>query len=229
MEVIQTLNTLVPTCKPVLNADFPPALILPQPAAQSDLPDRSTIIPNHTLPTPPASTPVSTEPQRHNLRTHRPNVIFQYSKLVQNNKPCNPQKSFVEAIINKATREQLEYLQLIQCNKYKKIWEMALASELDRLLQGIQNLPGINIINFIPKNMLLHQVEFKLMGRLFLTVDHRKQNNTTLASHWAVTIFMIPEKSAPLLWTSPSPSSSLIPPSQPHMPDSSSLTSKISI
>ena len=95
MEAIQTLHTLVLTCTQVPNADLSPALILPPPAARPDPLDRPIVLPTHSLPTPPVSTPVTAAPQWYNFQTHKPNVNFQYSQLVQSNQPYNPLTPFV--------------------------------------------------------------------------------------------------------------------------------------
>ena len=61
---------------------------------------------------------------------------------------------FVSAIIDDETGKSLEYRQLIQIDRYKKIRGRSYANELGRLAQGIRDIPGTNTTQFIHKDQV---------------------------------------------------------------------------
>ena len=61
---------------------------------------------------------------------------------------------FVGVIIDDETGKSLEYRQLIQIDRYKKIWSRSYANELSCLAQGIRDIPGTNTIQFIRKDQV---------------------------------------------------------------------------
>ena len=81
---------------------------------------------------------------------------FQANELLQLNhwawsRLAQSDRIFVGAIIDDKTGKSLEYRQLIQIDRYKKIWSRSYANELGRLAQGIRDIPGTDTIKFIRK------------------------------------------------------------------------------
>ena len=61
-----------------------------------------------------------------------------------------PDKGFAGAIIDDETGKSLGFQHLINMDKYRDIWMKSFANELDRLAQGIRDMPVTNTIDFIP-------------------------------------------------------------------------------
>jgi len=81
---------------------------------------------------------------------------------------------FAGAIIDEETGRSLEYRQLIQIEKYKKVWYKAYANELGRLTKGIRDIPGTDTIRFIRKEDLPAGAKVTY-GRI--VVDYRPQKD----------------------------------------------------
>ena len=79
------------------------------------------------------------------------------------------------AIVDDETGQQLEYRHLIKMEKYRKIWSLSFAKELDRLAQGKANhAQGTNTIFFIDKNEIPNERKGDVTyGRI--VVDYRPQ------------------------------------------------------
>ena len=72
------------------------------------------------------------------------------------------------------TGKSLEYRQLIQIDRYKKIYSCSYANELGRLAQGIRDIPGTNTIQFIRKDQVPKSIKFTY-GTIVCT--HRPQKS----------------------------------------------------
>ena len=59
-------------------------------------------------------------------------------------------EGFARAIIDDDTEKSIEFRHLIKMDKYRDIWMKSFANELDRLAQGIRDMPVTNTIDFIP-------------------------------------------------------------------------------
>ena len=61
-------------------------------------------------------------------------------------------KYFSNVIIDEDTGKSLEYRDLVNMEKCHNTWTTSFANELGRLAQGIREVPGTNIVFFIPKS-----------------------------------------------------------------------------
>ena len=59
---------------------------------------------------------------------------------------------FAGAIIDEKTSESLEYRELIKRQKSRDTWFRSLATEMERLTQGIRDIKRTDTIFFVPKH-----------------------------------------------------------------------------
>jgi len=168
---IQHLRALITGAAHTPMVEEPDSVPEPEPATYTPGPTqecRPEPLPTHLVTQPTPSLPNTTAPQPHlipfeedeyeqpsptrrtyNLRSRAVHVIQSAMTTTDNN--TKPTGSLVHMVLDEDTGKTLEYRQLAKHPKYKEAWTTSYANELGRLTQGIRDIPGTNMMFFIPK------------------------------------------------------------------------------
>ena len=82
-------------------------------------------------------------------------------------------------MIDGDTGKSLDFCELVKIDKYRTLWMKIFADELRRLLQGIQDIPGTDIIRFI-RRYAVPKGHTATYGRIVVSYfPHKKDTNHT--------------------------------------------------
>eukprot|EP00804_Cyclotella_cryptica_P020395 CCRYP_012625-RA/>CCRYP_012625-RA protein AED:0.63 eAED:0.63 QI:0/-1/0/1/-1/1/1/0/284 len=160
-------NTPITKPTPTSNNEIPPPcsltlynLISPEP---SHLPAPNHISPQPLHTAPPVSvathqltvipyeeheyTPATNPEPQYNLRS-RPHIIL--SDIAMTGE-ANARGMIVSAVIDNKTGDSLEYRHLVKHPKYREVWSRSYANELGCLTNGIRDIPGTKMMQYIRK------------------------------------------------------------------------------
>ena len=104
----------------------------------------------------------------------------------------NYPEDFANSILDKETGKSLKFCHLMKLEKYRTIWTKSFANELGRLAQGIRDIPGTDIIKFIPHADVPTQ-ETVTYGRIVCTYrpqkDEKERTMLTVGGNLIVCLY----------------------------------------
>ena len=102
---------------------------------------------------------------------------LQLFQLYYTMKAKSPEE-LVGAVIDEETGNSLEFWHLIKLDTYHTIWVKGFGKELNRLVQGIRDIPGTYAIDFIPSSNV-PRGESVTYGRIVCTYHPQKKKRRT--------------------------------------------------